>query len=313
MSETSFPPLLPDGMHTLILGSAPSKRSLAQQEYYAHPGNAFWPLVHSVYQVPLSVYYPEKIALLQQHRIGLWDVFAQFERKGSLDANITSGTWNDLATVIARYPLSLLILNGQAAAKTYEKVRTWPEDYLVLRCPSTSGANNRQKAFRQTQWTLAYHLASKIDDLAQNGFHLRYGSHEALRANVAKLREAVFVFEQHIPYDAEFDSKDQAVDTTYFLIEHQNKACATIRFQAKNHSTIEPDRFCVAQAFRKQQLGRTLLQIYEWYAQFLGFTSSELDAETTAVSFYHQMGYQICSAPYLVDGISCVRMQKELR
>ena len=40
-----FPPIASAAAHTLILGSMPSRESLARHRYYAHPRNAFWPIL----------------------------------------------------------------------------------------------------------------------------------------------------------------------------------------------------------------------------------------------------------------------------
>ena len=40
-----FPPSIDKNCTILILGSMPGVTSLAQQQYYAHPQNRFWPLM----------------------------------------------------------------------------------------------------------------------------------------------------------------------------------------------------------------------------------------------------------------------------
>ena len=40
-----FPPVEPARARVLILGTLPSAESIRQGEYYAHPRNAFWPIM----------------------------------------------------------------------------------------------------------------------------------------------------------------------------------------------------------------------------------------------------------------------------
>jgi len=93
--------------------------------------------------------YETRTARLISRGIALWDVLAECERPGSLDAAIRrrSERPNDLPRLIARHPgLALIAFNGQAAAKLFdrhvgESVRAARPDLLLRTLPSTSPAN----------------------------------------------------------------------------------------------------------------------------------------------------------------------------
>ena len=53
----------------------PGVASLEKQEYYAHPRNHFWKIIYTLLNnLPIAENFQQKIALLQEHNIGLWDV-----------------------------------------------------------------------------------------------------------------------------------------------------------------------------------------------------------------------------------------------
>lgn len=128
-----------------MLGSLPSERSLAAGQYYAHPRNAFWPIMAAVAGAKGS--YAERTATLLRRKIALWDVLRSSERPGSLDASIRLATCsvNDFESFLARHEkLRLICFNGQQAAKIFSS-RVSPtlvsEGIECLRLPSTSPAH----------------------------------------------------------------------------------------------------------------------------------------------------------------------------
>jgi double-stranded uracil-DNA glycosylase len=132
----------------LILGSMPGKLSLARQQYYAHPRNAFWRIIASLFGFEPELSYADKLLALQHHRLALWDVIQSCERQGSLDSNISHSSIvsNDFDKFFARHPhISHIFFNGSRAYQEYHK-RVLPElaepwrSLACTRLPSTSPA-----------------------------------------------------------------------------------------------------------------------------------------------------------------------------
>ena len=60
----SFEPVYTPQARVLIVGSMPSVKSLADAQYYAHPRNAFWPILFDVFGAELTADYEKKKALI---------------------------------------------------------------------------------------------------------------------------------------------------------------------------------------------------------------------------------------------------------
>ncbi|MEX0624700.1 MAG: DNA-deoxyinosine glycosylase, partial [Saccharospirillum sp.] len=120
----SFAPVEPDQAKVLIIGSMPGKASLNAHQYYAHPRNAFWPILGHWLGFDANLPYEERLAQLTQRHIGLWDALYQCERPSSLDSDIvkTSIVPNDFAGWFARHRQTQAVLcNGTAAFDNYRK------------------------------------------------------------------------------------------------------------------------------------------------------------------------------------------------
>lgn len=125
----------------LILGSLPGERSLAEQRYYAHPRNMFWQLLGTVigHDLP-SLVYEDRLSILLQTGIGLWDVIGSGRREGSLDSAIRDAEANPLAELVDDLPrLRAIAFNGQKSATLGRKLLAHSTAELVP-LPSSSPA-----------------------------------------------------------------------------------------------------------------------------------------------------------------------------
>ena len=132
----SFPPLIWEDSRLLIMGSVPSALSLEKGEFYGNPRNYFWRILFSLYGRQCPQEYIEKIALLKEKKIALYDRIARCRRTGSLDANIREQKDNDIERLVVRYPnIQVIVCNGAKAGQGF------PDELAgrpVLKLPSTS-------------------------------------------------------------------------------------------------------------------------------------------------------------------------------
>lgn len=145
----SFPPVTAEYPRVLILGSMPGIKSLEAAQYYAHPQNAFWKILSALFDMPAADY-AQRLRIITQNHLALWDVLQYCERTGSLDAAIDNATIqvNDFAGFMAAHPtITHVYLNGAKAAQEFKR-RAWPTlppdiaaRLTVIALPSTSPAH----------------------------------------------------------------------------------------------------------------------------------------------------------------------------
>ncbi len=145
----SFSPLSEQSCEILILGSLPGDVSLHENQYYAHPRNAFWQIMCGILGEQLSDNYPERCNMLLRHKIALWDVVHSANREGSLDTAIKNYTPNDFHTFFYRHPqVRKILFNGSKAANLFHrhyKENTIPTVSLPSTSPAYAGMRYEEK------------------------------------------------------------------------------------------------------------------------------------------------------------------------
>ena len=150
-----LPPHVSEATRLLILGSFPGVASLKAQQYYGHPRNQFWPLTGEALGLPLAgADYSGRLALLAEHRVGLWDVITETVRAGSLDSNIRDPQASDLRTLLARLPaLRTIAFNGGTAHRIgLRQLGELAGQYRILALPSSSPAYTLPYADKLSVW-----------------------------------------------------------------------------------------------------------------------------------------------------------------
>lgn len=139
-----FPPVARADARILILGSLPGQRSIDEQQYYAHPRNAFWPIMKELFGVYGS--YADRVQQLVENRIALWDVLGSSLRPGSLDSRIDldSARVNEFGPFLQSHPdIRFIAFNGKKAEQLFNRFvagdSVGPEIHRAA-LPSTSPA-----------------------------------------------------------------------------------------------------------------------------------------------------------------------------
>ena len=198
----SFPPITDRAAHTLILGSMPGTASLDANEYYAHPRNAFWPIMGRLFDAGPAVPYATRTDILLHHGVAVWDVLKLCTRTGSLDSAIVDSSIvvNDFSAFLSSHRLiERIFFNGAKAQTSFLRhVRPFssPTSPTLIRLPSTSPAHasmnfeQKLKAWRvvadqcvltKDERTHAYETEGECDDVrvpAEQTHHTRFPEHE---------------------------------------------------------------------------------------------------------------------------------------
>ncbi len=147
-NNIGFPPIAKTGATILILGSMPGRKSLEEQQYYAHPRNNFWPIMCQLFNVNKKLSYAQRKQLLYDNKIALWDVLKSCYREGSLDSDIDHATIeaNDFNLFLQTHKkIKHIFFNGAKAEQIFKKEVLNNLDILqelkYHKLPSTSPAH----------------------------------------------------------------------------------------------------------------------------------------------------------------------------
>jgi len=124
---------------------------------------------------------------------------------------------------------------------------------------------------------------------------------------IKNIRESVFIKEQKVPEELEWDSED----STAMHIIAKDKAgqiIATSRLLSNGHI----GRMAVLKTYRRQGIGTDMLNKLLEKSKALGLNCVFLNAQTTAIGFYINSGFEVQGEEFMDAGIPHFRMNKIL-
>lgn len=138
-------------------------------------------------------------------------------------------------------------------------------------------------------------------------FRVDMGPWDAMRSRAQPLRESVFVREQNVPLEMEWDEFD-AGSVHALASDAEGNAIGTGRLLADGHI----GRMAVAKGMRGQGVGRALLDALTEAAITRGHSSLRLNAQSHATGFYLRHGFMPVGSQFLEAGIPHQEMSKSL-
>jgi len=142
----------------------------------------------------------------------------------------------------------------------------------------------------------------------QSGTHrVRLADWSRDRDEIHAIRSEVFVLEQNVPRDVEWDGLDSAC--LHVLVEDENRdAIGTGRL----HPSGKIGRMAVVQQWRSRGVGRAILEHLLAVASQNGHEEVYLHAQTRAAEFYKGAGFRVEGEVFTEAGIPHRLMRKTL-
>ncbi|HSX71433.1 GNAT family N-acetyltransferase [Pseudomonas subflava] len=132
--------------------------------------------------------------------------------------------------------------------------------------------------------------------------HVRLAHWQKDNADLRRIREAVFVAEQAVPAELEWDDED--IEAMHFLACEGDYPIGTARLLADG----QIGRVSVLKDWRGLKVGDALMRAAIEAAEERGQREQRLSAQVHAAAFYERLGFCIEGDEYLEAGIPHVMM-----
>lgn len=135
-----------------------------------------------------------------------------------------------------------------------------------------------------------------------NRLHVSVADWHKDNSHIRRIREAVFIAEQLVPPELEWDAEDAGA--IHFLAFEGDYPIGTARLLPDG----EIGRLSVLKDWRGLKVGEVLLQAVISEAERRGLQQQKLSAQVQATGFYERSGFTVVSEEFLEAGLPHVDM-----
>lgn len=126
------------------------------------------------------------------------------------------------------------------------------------------------------------------------------------------IRKTVFVEEQGVPLEDEFDQFDTLNGTCEHVLAYiDGESIGTGRVRVLDGKG-KLERICILEPYRKSGVGQKIINSLEEISRDKGLIQVKLHGQSQAKGFYEKLGYSAASDEFMEDGIPHFLMIKEL-
>ena len=187
-----------------------------------------------------------------------------------------------------------------------------PEQALNLYMDKSSVATERRAVLMQAAREIINtdQMGQGVDVDDEADVTVRIAEPDDMEAIFA-LRRVVFIDEQNVDADEEWDGRDE--DAVHAVALMEGEVVGTGRLLTdEGEETCRVGRMAVRQDLRRHGIGDRILAVLEGAAQERGFAQALLHAQTYVKDFYAQAGYEEHGETFMEAGIEHVSMTKSL-
>ena len=134
-------------------------------------------------------------------------------------------------------------------------------------------------------------------------FTIRTGRWDELQNDAKLIREQVFIHEQQIPVEDEWDAEDAV--SVHFVVYDQDQPIATARLLQNN----SVGRVAVLKSYRGVGIGKLLMQQIIQQAKHEQREFLKLSSQVHAIQFYASLGFNVEGEEYLDCAIPHIDMR----
>lgn len=141
-------------------------------------------------------------------------------------------------------------------------------------------------------------------------YYVKIVENEQQRKDAFTVRTTVFVEEQGIPSEIEWDEFDNTA--IHFVVYNENQAIAASRLRQYENQIGKVERVCVLKEYRGQKIGVLIMKEIEQFAIKEGLKKLKLNAQASVVPFYEKLNYVVTSPEFMDVNIPHRAMEKQL-